>query len=478
MIRRWLPVAVAATTMAVTAAACTSGAKPNEAPAPGAALTMANGNDNVAIWPAVSRFVDRYRELSPGAPVTVVDRWGDFKPGSEEQIVRDVAAGKADVGWVGTRVFDLLGVPAFQALNAPMLVDSYALQQAIVDSDVSGTMLGSLNKVGVRGIGLLAGGLRKPVSVKHPYLRPADWQGTHFGARRSAVQKQAIEALGATTTEALGDDRDQLLDSGQLGAFENSLRVYQFNSLEKRAPYVAANVNLWPEMVVLIVNPGRFDKLPDQVRTKLMQAAHEVSAQSAQLAGGDATVLAQECQLGARAGVATAADLDALRKAFAPVYTKLRADPTTNTLIGRIEQLKAATKAEPALSVPAGCAPGSSAGAPAPPGTANPLLGRWVAASPHPYLFDVTDALWVQYERQADGSIQPGWRGTYTLHGSTILLKEIGAGCDLEYQMTLQGGELRIKVIKDEPESNPDCGAQDLGIQRFIYETAPFHKNA
>src|SRR5690348_6883640 len=315
MSRHWLPLAVAAAALAVASTACTSGAKPDEAPAPGVALTMADGNDNVSIWPAVSRFVDRYRELSPGSPVKVVDRWGDFKPASEEQIVRDVAAGKADVGWVGTRVFDTLGVPAFQALSAPMLVDSYALQQAIVDSDVSGTMLGSLDKVGVRGIGLLAGGLRKPMSVKHPFLRPADWQGAQFGSRRSAVQKQAIEALGATTSEALGDERDQLLDSGQLGAFENSLRVYQFNSLEKHAPYVAANVNLWPEMVVLIVNPGRFDKLPNQVRANLMRAAHEASAQSAQLAGGDATILAQECQLGARAGLATAADLDALHKA-------------------------------------------------------------------------------------------------------------------------------------------------------------------
>ena len=153
-------------------------------------------------WPAVAHFVTRFIELSSGMSVTVVDRWGDFKPDSEQQIVRDVAAGKADVGWVGTKAFDTLGVPIFQALGAPMLVESYALQQAIVDSEMSGEILAGLDKVGVRGLGLLAGGLRKPISVKGPFLQPSDWRGARFGTLRSATQTSAIEALGATAVEA------------------------------------------------------------------------------------------------------------------------------------------------------------------------------------------------------------------------------------------------------------------------------------
>jgi hypothetical protein len=53
----------------------------------------------------------------------------------------------------------------------PMLIDSYALQQTIVDSDMSTETLENMDGVGVRGLGLLAGGLRKPTSVKHPFLR-------------------------------------------------------------------------------------------------------------------------------------------------------------------------------------------------------------------------------------------------------------------------------------------------------------------
>ena len=48
--------------------------------------------------------------------------------------MRAVAAGQVDLGWSGTRVFDTMGVTSFQALHAPMLIDSYALQHAVIAS--------------------------------------------------------------------------------------------------------------------------------------------------------------------------------------------------------------------------------------------------------------------------------------------------------------------------------------------------------
>ena len=125
-----------------------------------------------------------------------------------------------------------------------------------------------------------------------------------------------------------------------------SLRGYQFNSLENRAPYVAANVNLWPEMMVLIVNPDRFSKLRDRERGWLEQAARETATRSAELSGGDQTLLTQECELGSRASLASVADLAALRDAFAPVYARLREDATTKDFIARIRR----SNASPSLS--------------------------------------------------------------------------------------------------------------------------------
>src|SRR3954451_12259572 len=98
-------------------------------------LTLADGYSDPAFEPAVAYFIKRVGELSNGqVQVKDAQGWGKLAPNFEQRIVSDVAAGRADLGWVGTRVFDTLGVPSFQALTAPMLIDSYPLEDAVMRS--------------------------------------------------------------------------------------------------------------------------------------------------------------------------------------------------------------------------------------------------------------------------------------------------------------------------------------------------------
>ena len=73
--------------------------------------------------------------LSGGAvQVTVINQWGDYAPSAEAQVVHAVAAGTVDLGWAGSEVFDTIGVPGLRALSAPMLIDSYPLENAVLKS--------------------------------------------------------------------------------------------------------------------------------------------------------------------------------------------------------------------------------------------------------------------------------------------------------------------------------------------------------
>jgi TRAP-type transport system periplasmic protein len=252
-------------------------------------------------------------------------------------------------------VFDTMGVSSFQALQAPMLIDSYALEQAVVASDIPGQMMEGLNMVGVRGFGILADGLRKPVAVKQPMLGAADWRGMTFGTYRSQGQAQAIRALGATPMEVIGPSRDQALNDGKLQGFEMNLLGYEHGALAHRAPYVTANVTLWPQMDVLFANPGRLAGLTEQQRGWLQQSAQEAAGRSAALADRDAQSLNNACQSGARFANASKADLAALRNAFAPVHARLEQDPQTKAFIEQIQALKQSTPAGAPLTIPAGC---------------------------------------------------------------------------------------------------------------------------
>jgi TRAP-type transport system periplasmic protein len=320
-------------------------------------LRMANSYGDLQSVPVIEYFVSQVKERSGGnVRIQVVDRWGDFSADAEQQVVRAVAADEIDLGWAGARVFDTVGVTSFQALQAPMLIDSYALQQAVVASDIPARMMEELNKLGVTGLGVLADGLRKPIALEQPLLGAADWRGITFGTSyKSGVQAQAIRALGATPMEVLGPTREQALKDGQLQGFELDLFLYERNLLANRAPYVAANVTLWPQMDVLLANPSRLERLTEQQRGWLQQAAQDATSRSAALADRDARSLKVACQSGARFANASQADLAALRKAFAPVYASLMQDPQTKAFIKRIRALKESTHAEPLLSIPAAC---------------------------------------------------------------------------------------------------------------------------
>jgi TRAP-type transport system periplasmic protein len=319
-------------------------------------LRMANATADLNVVPLIKDFVSQVRERSgDNVRIQVEGPWGDYAADAEQQVVRDVAAGQVDLGWTAARVFDTLGVTSFQALQAPMLIDNYALEHAVITSNIPAQMMDGLSKVGVTGIGTLADGLRKPIAVKQPMLGVADWRGMTIGTYRSQGQAQAIRALGATPMEAFGPVRDQALKNGQMQGFELDLYLYNHQVLTQRAPYVTANVNLWPQIDVLFANPGRLAALTGQQRGWLRQAAQDVASRSVSLADRDTQVLRNACQSGARVATASQADLAALRSAFAPVYASLEQDPQTKAFIQRIQALKQATPAAAPLAIPAGC---------------------------------------------------------------------------------------------------------------------------
>ncbi len=354
-----LATTVLAVVVAVVAGGCsgggTAGDKAGGAGEP-VVLRMANAYGDLQTAPVIGHFVSRVKERSGGnLRVQVASPWGDYATDAEQQVVRAVAAGKADLGWAGARVFDTMGVTGFQALQAPMLIDGYALEQAVIASDLPGQMLQGLTKVGVHGLAVLADGLRRPIAVRHPVLGPGDWRGITFGTLKSAGQAQAIRALGATPMEVFRRSRNEALLAGRLGGLEMDLFVYEHGGPVQPAPYVTANVTLWPQMDVLLANPDRLGRLTGQQRGWLQQAAHDAAGRVSALAGRDTQSLKNACRSGTRFANASPADLAALRKAFAPVYASLEQDPQTKAFIQRIQALKRSTPAAAPLAIPAGC---------------------------------------------------------------------------------------------------------------------------
>jgi TRAP-type transport system periplasmic protein len=499
--------ALAAT--AIVAAACGAGTSGGDK-AGGAGepviLRMADTGSsltsNLSYVPAVEAFVRRVTELSAGhLRIDLADTPGDSAPDAEQQVVRDVAAGKADVAGVGARAFDTLDVTSFQALQAPMLIDSYALQDAVIKSAIPSQMLDGLKTLGLSGLGMVGGGMLKPIA-KRPLVSLADWHGITFEAYRSQVGADAIRALGATPTDTLAGLNDGL-DDGSIQGYARSLLTYQLNGNEDRAPFVTANVSLWPNMIVLLANPASLARLTDEQRGWLHQAAADAAAGSRNLVDRDDQILTAVCGLGAHAANASDADLAALRQAFDPVYAGLEQDPQTKSFIEQIETLKQSLPVSAPLSIPAGCSASAPSIAPsvAPPN--DPLAGRWTTAK-------LTESEMVRAFVAAGGAEKDGhaafagaakhyevitmlFESGYfvqlesddgkqnfvgaTAHydvadDGTLTLKDDAGPCVGTFRYDLSGDTLRLHAVSDK-----QCSADDRVIGTMLFASFPFTRS-
>ena len=166
--------------------------------------------------------------------------WRAGDPNAERGTIEDVKAGKADMAWVGARVFDRLDVTSFQALLAPLLVDSYELEGQVFESGIPTNMLEGVEKLGVVGIGVLPGPMRRLLGVSHPFLQPSDF-GQVIGGAENELSVLTFQALGATL-EGLPAGGSLKVSTQQ----EQHLGAIWGNRYNKDARYVGANVNFWP----------------------------------------------------------------------------------------------------------------------------------------------------------------------------------------------------------------------------------------
>ena len=437
--RRRLAALVLAASAALAGAACGGGgAREDKAGGSGkpVVLRLANTNGQLDFTPAVDYFAQRVEELSGGdLRIQSVDEWGNSASDAEQQVVRDVSTGEVDLGWVGTRAFDALGVESFQALTAPMLIDSYTLQDAVIESGIAQEMMQRLDELGVVGLGVLPDGLRKPIGVSGPIVGLADWRGIAFATLRSDGQAEAIRALGAAPVEVQWREREARLANGTLQGFETSIWIHQRNpALAHLAPYVTTNVTLWPQMDVLLANPARLEALTAEQREWLEQATRDAAKRSAAVADTDARALGDSCAIGARFAEASAADLAALEAAFAPVYANLARHPQTKAFIERIQALKRSTPPEPSLAIPSGCTGKAPTQASTGTGTAPVSLNgtyRWVLTQEDADKVGDTDTGYphVNTITLRDGELEGGcfgeYGGTYSVKGHRITFDSV-----------------------------------------------------
>ena len=100
-------------------------------------LTLANWEFNDA---GVGEWAQAVERLSRGAiRIDIRGHWRRGEVETDRGTLNDVRAGRVDIGHIATRAWDTLGVDSFQALDAPLLIDSLALERRVITSELGQT---------------------------------------------------------------------------------------------------------------------------------------------------------------------------------------------------------------------------------------------------------------------------------------------------------------------------------------------------
>lgn len=323
--------------LAVGAAACGTGDL-NKAggvvPKP-VVLTLANDSTDPS---GVQPFATAVRQLSHGAlQIKIVGPSARLRDlNSETPLVMDVQAGEAELGLTGTQAFETVGVRAFQALQAPFLINSYALQRKVMGSDVAQQMLAELKPAGLVGVGLLPGGFARPFGLTRPLVTASAYRGAKIGILPALVDEETFRALGATPNS-----------SGNMSGLDGMETDVEAADTVFDAPgaTLTGNVILWPWPGVIFMNRRAFESLTATQRSELFRAAAQ--ARGAKVYFGNDAAFARDLCRRNKIVIASPADLAGLQAAVRPVYRSLETNASTKEFIAEIASLRQAMGGAP-----------------------------------------------------------------------------------------------------------------------------------
>jgi len=286
------------------------------------------------LW--ATALADEARRLSGGTIRIDVRLGGNALVDYERRLVDEVRAGKVDMASVGARAWDRMGVTTFRGLVAPFLVDSLDLERSILESPGADGLLDGVRPLGLVGVALLPGPLRRPFGLSRHLVAPRDYRGARVGVRFGDVAQDTLKALGATP---------EGYKSGSLAGLDGAeldIATVARNRYDAPGSKLTANVVLWPRPETIVISRRAFGRLDRSQQQILRRAGQETIASVVdRLREEQDAALDALCNRGAVSLVdASASQLAALQSAARPVYEELEHDPVTRGLIATIRRLR------------------------------------------------------------------------------------------------------------------------------------------
>jgi TRAP-type C4-dicarboxylate transport system substrate-binding protein len=289
--------------------------------------------------------------VSNGALAVTVDvaQHAELGRGADAAVLDDVIAGRAPLGITTLEALEAKGVHTLDPLAAPGIITSVAGAAAVARAPIAATMLAGVSKTGAVGIAIIPGRIHYLMGLQRPVAATADLSGqVAFVTGTSDVAVAAWKAAGATTRL---DDRVTPVGS-DVRAADASVLDLAGHHLDSQHPHLAANVPLWPESYVLVMNKAAFDGLTAAQRSELTAAGTSAAAPRAlEIQQEEDQALATACSSGALDATSLpSGEQSKLMDAMRPVTEAMRADTALAPIVAAVEQASGTVPTPAALA--------------------------------------------------------------------------------------------------------------------------------
>lgn len=260
----------------------------------------------------------------------------------QEEYIQDVQSGKYDLLLVPARAWHLVGYNGFDPFVAPFLIESFGVEQAVLESGLGTSALDGLAPYGVHGIGLMPGVLRHPLGIFKPVLTLSDIAGKTFGVYPSPIADQAVMAMGAAPKTIPPSFPASGLDVGEQDLAGTAELVWDVNSTA-----ITTNLTLWPRMQTLVMNAASYGTLtPDEQEVLRQAVANSNPAKIDALRAAEQKAVTDLCDFPYQLAQATETDRAAFVNSVQPVLATIESDPASASAIAAIRDIAAKTPAD------------------------------------------------------------------------------------------------------------------------------------
>ncbi|HDL5430464.1 TPA: TRAP transporter substrate-binding protein [Mannheimia haemolytica] len=205
----------------------------------------------------------------------------DSTLGNAQTAISGVRGGTIDIAMSSSSNFTGLE-PKLNVIDIPFIFKDRDHAYKALDGEIGQGLLTALDAHGLKGLAFWEVGFRAFSNSKHPITKPEDIKGLKIRTNQNPMYIQAFSILGANPVPMPLSKLYTALETKAVDAQEHPIGIFWSAKLYEVQKYFSFTNHGYTPLIVAI-NKAKFDALPAEQQTALVEAAKEAGKYQRQL---------------------------------------------------------------------------------------------------------------------------------------------------------------------------------------------------